>query len=426
MSFETIALYEVADVIDSLHKTPQYSEEGYPMIRVTDIKGGYLDFSEALRVSSEVYEEFSKKYKPQIGDILVSRVGSYGNFSYVNVKNPFCLGQNTAIIVPKNVNSKFLYFWLTSIFVKEQIEQRVVGSTQKTLSLKNIKELRVPKLSNEEQIRISKLLSCLEEKININSSINKNLEEMAYALFKQWFVDFEFPNENGDPYKSSDGEFEESELGLIPRGWQLIEMGSLLSLKNERVGDREIPEYSTTNTGIKLRDEKFKKNLSKNVSKNKVVQKHDIVFGMSREILNFGVMKDAIGAVSPAYHVFKVDQGIYNAELLEVNMRVRADLFLDLIRPGAREGQGIDQQYLKRKKIIVPTKQIQDKYYEIYSDLVMTVEGNLKQNSLLSTIRDTLLPKLITGEIRVSLEQGYKLSTDLSMAAENKAQYSTT
>ena len=102
-------LSDVADVIDSLHKTPQYVAKGIPMVRVTDIKAGYLDLSTTVKVNNTVYEEFTKKHKPTLGDIVISRVGTYGNFYYVAQNAEFCLGQNTAIIVPK-INNKFLYY----------------------------------------------------------------------------------------------------------------------------------------------------------------------------------------------------------------------------------------------------------------------------------------------------------------------------
>ena len=96
-----VALSEIADVIDSLHKTPRYVVSGYPMVRVTDVKKGYLDLSNTLQVDEETYKEFSKNHKPTKGDIVFSRVGSYGTTSIVKTNDEFCLGQNTAFIVPR-------------------------------------------------------------------------------------------------------------------------------------------------------------------------------------------------------------------------------------------------------------------------------------------------------------------------------------
>mgnify|MGYP001390569307 CR=1 FL=1 len=137
---EILRLEEVADIYDSLHQTPAYLNEGFSMIRVTDVKGGYIDTTSTLKVDYETYLKFTQKYKPQYNDIVVSRVGSYGNFSLIGESQNCCLGQNTAIIHPR-ILSKFLYYYLCSKYVKTYIENNINGGSQKTFSLKNIKSI---------------------------------------------------------------------------------------------------------------------------------------------------------------------------------------------------------------------------------------------------------------------------------------------
>jgi len=182
-------LSEIADVIDSLHKTPIYSESGRPMVRVTDVRYGYLNLSNTLKVDEKVFKEFSRRYTPTKGDIVITRVGSYGNTALVNETN-FCLGQNTAVIIP-HINYRYLYFVLNSRELKNQIEFSTVGSTQKTLSLKAINNLDIPRFSEVVEESIAKTLGDLDDKIAMNQQINRTLEAMAQALFKSWFVDFE-------------------------------------------------------------------------------------------------------------------------------------------------------------------------------------------------------------------------------------------
>src|SRR5687768_9997853 len=97
----TLRLDAAAFVIDSLHQTPSFARDGYAMVRVTDIKAGDLSLVETLRVSKSVYEQFTRNYEPKRGDIVLSRVGSYGVSSFVETEEPFCLGQNTVILQPK-------------------------------------------------------------------------------------------------------------------------------------------------------------------------------------------------------------------------------------------------------------------------------------------------------------------------------------
>lgn len=120
VEWETRRLGEIADVFDSLHATPEYSEDGLPIVRVTDVKTGFLQLNNCLKVPERTFDTYTKKYKPRRHDIVVSRVGSYGNFAYVNSGNDFCLGQNTAIISPK-INSRYLHYYLLSSLAKAQI-----------------------------------------------------------------------------------------------------------------------------------------------------------------------------------------------------------------------------------------------------------------------------------------------------------------
>jgi type I restriction enzyme S subunit len=236
-SWEVRRLEDVSNIIDSLHKTPAYTNTGYPMVRVTDVKGGFLDLSEALRVSEDIFKEFTRRYTPKRSDIVFSRVGTYGNASYANTDSSFCLGQNTALISPR-IDSRFLYYCLQSPLVRHQVDQTVVGSTQKTISLRSISALRIPIPPTPELKAIVHILGTLDDKIELNRQMNQTLEAMARTLFKSWFVDFDpvsakaegrdpdLPGPLADQLPDS---FEDSELGEIPKGWQIRSFGDLLT-----------------------------------------------------------------------------------------------------------------------------------------------------------------------------------------------------
>jgi type I restriction enzyme S subunit len=165
------------------------------MIRAQEIVGGLLKIENAALVNESVFNDFSKNHKSQIGDLVFSRVGAHsGKVSYVATDTPFCLGQNTAFIIPKKVNSKLLYYFMSSHIISEQIERNAIVSSYKTISLKTLRELEIniPE-SLPEQQAIASILSSLDDKIELNLQMNKTLEEMAMTLYKHWFVDFEFP-----------------------------------------------------------------------------------------------------------------------------------------------------------------------------------------------------------------------------------------
>ena len=213
--------------------------------------------------------------------------------------------------------------------------------------------------------------------------VNDNLLQQAQALFVAWFVNF-------IPFG-----------GTAPDDWQYVRFANFLTPRTEKSNDPSLPMFSVTDTGIYPRDEKFKKNLSMSNTKNKVIYNTDLVFGMSREILNWGIMRYAIGGVSSAYNVFSVSDTI-NSFYLESYIKHNGSYFRDLIKPASREGQGIDKNVLMQKQILLPPFDVLQSYYSIENALTQKVAYNQAENARLAELRDTLLPRLMHGEIDVS------------------------
>ena len=135
-------ILDFADVIDCLHNTPKYSNNGFPIVRVEDIKNSFLDLNSCLKVDEATCDFQNRKYIPKMGDIIITRVGSFGMLSYVNSNQKFCLGQNVAIISPKKYG-KFIYYYLQSPYVQKIIHGNSGGSSYKSLSLDMIKKIPI-------------------------------------------------------------------------------------------------------------------------------------------------------------------------------------------------------------------------------------------------------------------------------------------
>ena len=222
---------------------------------------------------------------------------------------------------------------------------------------------------------------------------NHNLEEQAQALYKSWFVDFE-------PFK--DGKFIESELGMIPEGWFTIPFSSFIYESKEKNKDASQKEFSVTNNGIFPRVEKFKKSLSKSAGNNKLVRYGDLVFGMSRDILNWGIMDENEGGVSSAYTVYRVDQETISSIYIKLFISSHLQYFKDLIRPAAREGQSIDKNLLARKAIIIPPKKTLSEFWKSYSIIIHQKETVENEITTLRKVLDTILPKMMSGELKIN------------------------
>lgn len=267
---------------------------------------------------------------------IIGRQGAYcGNVRYF--KGEAYMTEHAVVC---QANEKANTYYLSALLSTMHLERLSGQSAQPGLAVGtlSVQEINLPSL--EAQRSIASILSSLDRKIELNNKINADLEEMAQAIFKNWFVDFE-------PFK--DGKFVDSELGMIPEGWKVVVFDNILKVTTTKTGKEGIPEYSVTNTGIHPRDEKFTKNLSKSSAKNKLIRKGNLVFGMSREILNWGIMKEEVGGVSSAYNVYIVDEKIVSTTYLECFIAQRMDYFADLIKPASREGQGVDKALLMKK-----------------------------------------------------------------------------
>ena len=414
--WKTKPLSDVAKVIDSLHKTPTYADYGFPMVRVTDIQGGYLELSGTFKVSEDTYEEFSKKHKPKHGDLVFSRVGTYGSVSFVKNSTPFCLGQNTVFIVPK-INPYFLFYFLNSPYAHHQINCFATGSTQKTISLASIKSIEVFTPPQEEQENIASTLSCLDRKISNLREQNETLERIAQTLFKHWFVDFEFPNEDGKPYKSSGGEMVRSELGEIPAGWNVGKLGEVADVKSSKriflseyvelgipfYRSKEIIELSSgqeISTLLYISEERFREIESK--------------FG-APEVGE--ILVTSVGTIGVTYIVSSRDKFYFKDGNLTWIKNFRGGfngviVYYWLKSDSARNQieqntigstqKALTIQALSGLNIILSDSKVLSRYRDFVESIHNKRESNTQKIQTLTKARDVLLPKLMSGKLRIT------------------------
>ncbi len=317
------------------------------------------------------------------GDILISNIRPYFKKIWLAEYNGGCSNDVLVIRAKKGTNKEFLYYLLSENKFFDYVTASSKGTKMPRGDKNAIMNYLVPEFEEKEQRKIAKLLGTIDKKIKVNKKINDNLEKQVHALFRAWFVDFL-------PFD-----------GQIPSNWRYVSFSDILTPRVEKSSDPSLQMFSVTDTGIHPRNEKFKKKLSMSGTKSKIIYQDDLVFGMSREILNWGVMRWPVGGVSSAYNVFSVCKDI-NTYYLETYMRSNIHYFKDLIRPASREGQGIDKNALMHKEILMPPENVLHSYYHHEDTLTRLIHNNIDENTRLSIIRYTLLPKLMFGEIDVS------------------------
>ena len=399
-------------ITDGTHSTVKDNKDGeYYLLSCKNVKNGNVVLGEKERkIDLDTLKKLRKRTNMDIGDLLLTTVGTIGESAIVKDLN-FEFQRSVAIIKldTKKVNKNFAYYITKDRYFKYQVSGRISGSVQKCLYLGDINNIKIPLPSLGEQKAIAKILSDLDEKIEINNKINKNLEEMAQAIFKQWFVDFEFPNEEGKPYKSSGGEMVESELGMIPKGWKIKNITELVdSISIKHKFDKEKVIFLNTSDILegKFLNKEYSEISNLPGQAKKSISKDDILYSEIRPknkrfaYVNFD-SEDYV--VSTKLMVLRSKNLKYSQVIYYL---LTGKEFVEKINILAESRSGTFPQItfstLKSITLAFPEesrfnldifKNILDKFYDLANE-----------NEKLEKLRDTLLPKLMFGEIRVPLE----------------------
>lgn len=373
-----------------------YQEDKLTYLRITDINDdGSLNFSDLKSVDAEDAE----KYILKENDIVFARTGNstgrsyfyekqHGTFVYAGFLIKFSLD-------PNKVNPRILKYYTHSKPYFDWVNSFDTGATRGNINAKTYGDMEIELPSRKVQDKIVSILSSLDRKIELNNKINADLEEMAQAIFKNWFVDFE-------PFK--DGKFVDSELGMIPEGWKVGTLGDITNNKSTKVKERnDVKVLSPVTSGeLVLSEEYFTKQVfSSSIAKYKIVNKGDFAYNPAR--VNIGSIGrnefDFDGCVSPVYVVFSVLDGYENY----FDLFRKTDFFKDSVASLAIGGvrQSLSYDDLSLIETIIPSKNIVEKFNNLFNQMKKTIKANKLENSRLSTLRDTLLPRLISGEIEV-------------------------
>ncbi|PMC11186.1 restriction endonuclease subunit S [Hoylesella timonensis] len=378
-----------------------------PRTSILENYGGKIPF---LTPSDNLSEKFSPttfKTLTKIGlnevkncllpskSICVSCIGSDLG-KVVLTKKPTVTNQQFNSIVPNEENdADFIYYLMT--VVGKHLNYLSKTSTAVPIINKSTfanYEIEIPNI--KEQKRIGKILSSIDDKIELNRRINDNLEQQAQALFKSWFVDFE-------PFK--EGKFVESELGRIPEGWRVEELGNITNSITEKVGKRtDIKVLSPVNTGdLLLSEEYFTKQVySKNLAKYIMVTPNDFAYNPAR--INIGSIGmntfDFSGCVSPVYIVFRCEKEYHHF----FNIFKATKNFKEEVNTRAIGGvrQTLSYKDFSLIKIVYPPKKVVEQFNKIYSHIMTLIKKNVLENKRLHQTRDTLLPKLMSGEVKIN------------------------
>ena len=352
------------------------------------------------KITEEGLKKSSAKLYPKDTIVMAMYGATVGKLGII--KEEMCTNQACCnMVVDSNkCNYKFLYYSL--LYNRESIINLANGAAQQNLSVGVIGDYEINLPSLEEQEKIADILSSLDDKVELNNEMNKTLEEMAQSIFKRWFVDFEFPNEDGEPYKSSGGEMVDSELGMIPKGWKY---GTLDDIANITMGvSPKSSSYNTENIGMPLLNGASDFNgtiinpTKYTTEPKKICKKDDMVFCIRATIgnLTFTDREYCIGrgvaSVTPIDTIYR--EFIYfniNTSIKSLISKASGSVFLNLTKDN-----------INKMDVVIPTSEILNKFSLIVKNLVDKISENNLQNQNIAKLRDELLPKLMSGEINLS------------------------
>ncbi|MGW7886413.1 restriction endonuclease subunit S [Staphylococcus xylosus] len=417
--------YKVSEVVKIIsggtpkRKNSEYWNGEIPWLSVKDFNNKNRLVHETEEQITEAGLNNSATTLVSKGTVVISARGTVGELCQVAKSMTFnqsCFGLEA---ISKYTTNEYIYYWFK--YKTNYIKSNTHGSVFDTINRKTFENLYIylPNISYQKQV--VNILKTLDNKIEINQNIIANLEELSQTLFKRWFVDFEFPDENGNPYKSSRGEMIDSELGKIPKNWKCSKIkdinaiisdhvanGSFKSLKENVQFTEELNDkYAifARNIDLKKGDNRFEKYVT--MSSYEFLRKSHL-HGHEVIISNVG----DVGSVylSPILNrpmVLGNNQIFINSD--EKNVNYYFYLFfkssigknlIDSITSGSVQMK-FNKTDLRNSLIVFPCKNDMNNLIKVIKKNIYSIENKKSENMQLTQLRDTLLPKLMSGEIEI-------------------------
>lgn len=382
------------NVTDGTHDSPKQKEVGKHLITSKHIKENRIDFEHAYKISEEDYKKIISRSKVDQWDILISMIGAYCGFCCIesSTQTDYAIKNVGLFKIGDELKCRWLYYYLTSPQGKEQLSILRSGSSQPYIPLGALRNLDIPVPSTQYMELTISILKSLDDKIELNRRINENLEQQAQALFKSWFVDFE-------PFKN--GKFVDSELGMIPEGWRV---GVLADIANITMGQSpKGTSYNEIGDGISFYQGRAEFG-------NRFPSVRLFTTEPSRYAEPYSVLlsvRAPVGDINIAVERCCIGRGL--ASILSKNKHQSFVLYtmfflkkeLDKFNSEGTVFGSINRSSLENLKIIIPPVDIIDKFENLTSKIDVMLLNLFQETTSLAQLRDTLLPRLMSGELEI-------------------------
>lgn len=375
---------------------PDYYGGGIPWLNTKEINFNRI-YSTESTITQDGLDNSSAKWIEKNSVIVAMYGATAGKVAIAKI--PLTTNQACCNLMLNSQIADYNFIFYSLSYNFSQLASLANGGAQQNLNAQIIKEFKIKIPSLDDQKNISSILSSLDDKIENNNKINANLEAQAQALFKSWFVDFE-------PFQ--DGEFEDSELGRIPKGWEVGTLESLCSFISRGLS----PKYNNDTDQWVLGQTCVRNNI---VSMNNA-RKHILKSQTEKKVKQWDVLINStgigsLGRVGIIY--FNSDNVAFDSHLTVVRAEnpiykfyigrnlLNRQLEIENMAVGSTGQTELPRESVKQMRILIPSEEVLSHFNSLLEPIGLLMYGNLDENKSLSTLRDTLLPKLMSGEIEV-------------------------
>lgn len=392
-----IALVQTGPFGSQLHSY-DYQEIGIPVIMPTNIGDNKVIENGIARISKEKADSVSRHFTKE-GDIVYSRRGDIERKAYITShEDSWICGTGCLKIRPKRqiVNPKYLSYFLGTSQTKDYLRANAIGTTMPNLNTSILASIEILVPDLPAQIQIAQILSSLDDKIELNLQMNQTLENMAQAIFKEWFVDFNFPGFDGELV---DG---------VPKGWRKVKVNDLCQVNastlNSKDDIKEVHyiEISEVERGIIKNIKIFERGSEPSRAKRKL-QHGDTVLSTVRPdrgsyFLSLYPTENMIA--STGFAVFSPTLVPFSFLYLLLTSEEQLEYYGKMADGAAYPA--INQSVIMDIDFVLPTTEILTLFHNMAGNSLIKLFNNLTENKILSETRDTLLPKLMSGQVEIA------------------------
>ena len=412
---ETKKLIDCCEFIsDGDHLPPPKSDSGVPFITISNITGqNKLSFEDTMFVPESYYNGLNENKKAQKGDILYSVVGSFGKPVYIDFDKQMVFQRHIAILRPKrNVNARFIYYTMLNPQFYKLVDKLAIGCSQRTVTLDTLRNIEISLPDKDIQDKTVEVLSLIDRKIDENCKINDNLEQQLMLLYDYWFTQFDFPDNDGNPYQTSGGKmvWNDTLKRNIPENWKvqsvisnclssIIKPGVEIFNTKTYLATADVKGTSiSTGTIVDYDGRESRANMQPSINsvwfaKMKNSIKHLYLNKEMQPIISSSILSTEFCGLQCNEISFEYIASYVSNAYFEIHK--------DMLAHGATQ-EAVNNDDLAGVHIIIPEDTVLRAYHETTQAIYAQISKNICENQELVKLRDWLLPMLMNGQATIS------------------------